>query len=861
MPVSLIFSDDARKKLESGVNQVANAVKVTLGPRGRNVVIYNQPPMPPLITKDGVTVADHIELEDPYENLGAQLCKQVSKKTNEIAGDGPQPLYSKVLTPSGFVEMGSLKVGDVICGTKSSHQNVVEIHKKGFKEVYKVEFENCRIAECCEDHLWAVTTKKGEKKTLTTKQMLEAKLEYEENGEKKYNFFVPQEEVEYADSVLPLNPYIVGAILGAGNAFDDSIEINILDEKTELVERLESALPEGYSLSVSKDDKHPFVRAKISGRNTSGDSIVELLKKIEIDVDDHGIPGQYLYSNLDSRQNLLQGLVDTAGYVNNRGLIEFIWVKRNLAYGIRDLFLSLGKNVYFEKNINVDSHEPVLRIIELPSNEFGSPIISITPTGYFTEMQCIKVSNDDHLYFTDHYILTHNTTSATVLAQAIVNEGLKYVAAGGNPLALKRGIDKGLETTLNLITENAQSIESRKQIEFVATISGNDSEVGSVVADAVEAVGTNGIITLEESKERESYFMFVDGYSFNQGFASPFFISDTSKNIVDYKDVNILMFDGHLNAFELLVPCLEKLTKTKKPLIFIAENFSAEFLNACIYNKNRGNFYWCAIKTPGFGEQKKEMIKDICCMVGGKVVNPLLGHKYDEIDDSFVGKAKRIVCNKDTTTIIEGNQNKEELQNRVALIASLAESEESDYNREKLNERLAKLNGGVAMIKIGASTDTELKEKKYRYEDALNATRAAMSEGVVPGGGACLYKLSEQVEQLTPVDEKDSDEQKGLKILTQAMKAPFRQICINGGFSPDTIAVKISDQSFAYGFDAKYGEVCDLLERGVIDPAKVTKAALTNAVSIASLVLTTETLIAPIIDKSEKFLVADPSMF
>jgi chaperonin GroEL len=453
------------------------------------------------------------------------------------------------------------------------------------------------------------------------------------------------------------------------------------------------------------------------------------------------------------------------------------------------------------------------------------------------------------------------TSTSAVLAQAIVNEGLKYVAAGGNPLALKRGIDKGLETTLNLIADNAQQIENRKQIEFVATISGNDPEVGKVVADAVEAVGTNGIITLEESKERDSYFVFVDGYSFNQGFASPYFISDTSKNIVDYKDANILMFDGPLNSFELLIPCLEKLTKTKKPLIMIAENFSPEFINACVFNKNRGNFYWCAIKTPGFGDQKKEMIQDICCAVGGKVFNSLLGHKYDEIDENFVGKAKRIISNKDSTTIIEGNQNKEETQNRIVLIKSLIDAEESDYNREKLNERLAKLSGGVAMIKIGASTDTELKEKKYRYEDALNATRAAMADGIVPGGGVCLLKLSEQVESNTQLDEKDSDEQKGLQILVQAMKAPFRQICLNGGFNPDIISVKITDKPFSFGFDAKYGEVCDLIENGVIDPAKVTKTALSNAVSIASLVLTTETLIAPVIDKSEKFLMADPSMY
>jgi chaperonin GroEL len=455
------------------------------------------------------------------------------------------------------------------------------------------------------------------------------------------------------------------------------------------------------------------------------------------------------------------------------------------------------------------------------------------------------------------------TTTATVLSQAIVNEGLKYVAAGGNALSIKKGIDKGLEKALELIDQHAQKITSRAQVEFVATISGNDSEIGKVVADAIEAVGTDGIITLEESRERESYFMMVDGFSFNQGYASPFFISDTSKNIVDYKDASILMFDGQLNNFELLIPAIDRIVKAtnKKPLIFMAEGFSPEFLNACIFNKNRGGFQWAAIKTPGYGDQKKELIQDICCMIGGKVFNPLLGYKYEDIDESFVGKAKRIVCNKEMTTIIEGNQNAEAVQNRIELLKSLLEAEESDYNREKLSERLAKLNGGVAIIKIGASTDTELKEKKYRYEDALNATRAAMQEGIVPGGGTCLLKISEIVEKTTELDEKDSDEVKGLKILTQAMKSPFKQICINGGFSPDYISVKLSEKDFEYGFDAKYNEICNLLEKGIIDPAKVTKAALTNAVSIASLVLTTETLIAPIIDKSEKFLVADPNLY
>ena len=431
------------------------------------------------------------------------------------------------------------------------------------------------------------------------------------------------------------------------------------------------------------------------------------------------------------------------------------------------------------------------------------------------------------------------TTTATVLAQAIVKEGLKYVAAGGNPLALKRGIDKGLTTALELIE-------------------GNEKEVGQVIADAIEAVGSDGIITLEESRDRETYFRMVDGFTYSQGFISPYLVSDASKNIVDYKDVTILMFDCQIVQFEQLVKVLERVSRSKKPVLIIAEGFSEDAKNGLIVNKARGGFQWAATKTPGFGEQKKDMIQDIAAMVGGIVFNENLGHKFDEITDEFLGFAKRIVINKDMTTVIEGKTNTQAVADRVELLKALLEREESDYNREKINERLGKLNGGVGLIKIGASTDTELKEKRYRYEDALNATRAAIEEGIVPGGGSCLLRISELLEKNTEVDERDTDEVKGLRILSSAIQSPFRQICINGGFSPDVFSQSILESNWPQGLDAKYGDICDLFERGVIDPAKVTKTALTNAVSIASLVLTTETLIAPIIDKTEKVLMAEP---
>jgi chaperonin GroEL len=472
-------------------------------------------------------------------------------------------------------------------------------------------------------------------------------------------------------------------------------------------------------------------------------------------------------------------------------------------------------------------------------------------------MQCIKVSNKDCLYITDNYIFTHNTTTATVLAQAIVKEGLKLVAAGANPLGLKRGIDKGLTTALQMIENSAREITERQEVEFIAAISGNEKEVGIVVADAIEAVGQDGIITLEESRERDTYFKMVEGFSYNQGFIDPSLISDFSKNIIDYKDVYILMFDCEIKQFSQLAPVLDKLAQKKKAILIIAEQFSEEAKRGLAYNKSRSGFQWAATRTPGFGAQKKEMIQDICCMVGGKVFQESLGHKFEDITDEFFGFAQRVVIGKDSTTIIEGRSDAKALEDRVNLLKLLLETEESEYNREKLNERLGKLNGGIGLIKIGASTDTELKEKKYRYEDALNATRAAIEEGIVPGGGSCLLKISQELVANTEVDERDFDEISGLKILSLAIQAPFRQICTNGGFSPDTFSAKVIESEAGVGFDAKYGEICNMYERGVIDPAKVTKTALTNAVSIAGLVLTTETLIAPIIDKSEKVLVAE----
>jgi hypothetical protein len=352
-------------------------------------------------------------------------------------------------------------------------------------------------------------------------------------------------------------------------------------------------LPEGLSLNIVYNEVKHYYRVKIKGKNNDGKTMKSILDDLGLlgtKSDTKFIPKDYLYSDYESRVKLLQGLIDTDGHVNKIGLMEYNTASLSLANDIIELMRSLGKAARLRKYQTTDSDTPIYRVVEMKVFKNGLSILDIVPTGEFTEMQCIKVSNEDHLYFTNDYTLTHNTTTATVLAQAIIKEGLKYVAAGGSPLGLKRGIDKALNTALSLIDEKSQEITDRTQIEFVAAISGNEPEVGLVVADAIEAVGTDGIITLEESKERETYFKMVDGFTYNQGYVSPYLISDTSRNITDYKEVSFILFDGEVPAFEILIPILEKVgQKTKgKPLMIIAETFSAEAIQTLYMNKIRG---------------------------------------------------------------------------------------------------------------------------------------------------------------------------------------------------------------------------------------------------------------------------------
>ncbi len=434
------------------------------------------------------------------------------------------------------------------------------------------------------------------------------------------------------------------------------------------------------------------------------------------------------------------------------------------------------------------------------------------------------------------------TTTATVLAQAIFREGLKNVTAGANPMSLKRGIDKAVEQVIAELKNISVETAGKKEIAQVGTISANnDEEIGNLIADAMEKVGKDGVITVEEAKGLETTLETVDGMQFDRGYLSPYFITDPDRMEVVLEDALILIHDKKVSSMKDLLPVLEKVAQMGRPLLIIAEDVEGEALATLVVNKLRGTLKVAAVKAPGFGDRRKAMLGDIAVLTGGQVISEEVGFKLENAVLSDLGRAKRIVVDKDNTTIVDGAGEADAIQGRIKEIRAAADKSTSDYDREKLQERLAKLAGGVAVINVGAATETEMKEKKARVEDALHATRAAVEEGIVPGGGVALLRAQSVLKDLKLAD---ADEQIGVRIVERALEEPIRQISQNAGVEGSIVVAKVREnESKSFGYNARTDEYEDLVQAGVIDPTKVTRTALQNAASIAGLLLTTESVV------------------
>ena len=437
------------------------------------------------------------------------------------------------------------------------------------------------------------------------------------------------------------------------------------------------------------------------------------------------------------------------------------------------------------------------------------------------------------------------TTTATLLAQAMIHEGMKNVAAGANPMIIKKGIDEAVKTLVDEIKAKSKKVEGQADIAQVATISSANEETGKLIAEAMEKVGKDGVITVEESKTMRTNLSVKEGMQFDRGYISPYLVTDTDKMEASLDDPYILITDRKISAINDILPILEQVVKAGKQLAIIAEDVDGEALTTIVVNKLRGTFKALAVKAPGFGDRRKAMLQDIATLTGGSVISEELGRKLDSVTLEDLGQAHKIVSTKDETTIIGGKGDKEAIAERVAQIKQQISQTTSDFDREKLQERLAKLSGGVAVIEIGAATEVEMKDKKYRIEDALNATRAAVEEGIVAGGGTTFLDILPALDKL----EVEGDEKVGVNIVKRAIEEPVRQIAQNAGLEGSVVVENVKKAGTGIGFNALKNEYVDMLQAGIVDPAKVTRSALQNAASIASMVLTTETLVA---DKPEK---------
>jgi chaperonin GroEL len=441
------------------------------------------------------------------------------------------------------------------------------------------------------------------------------------------------------------------------------------------------------------------------------------------------------------------------------------------------------------------------------------------------------------------------TTTATILAEAIYREGLKNVTAGANPMALKRGIEKAVEKVIEELKKLSTPIKEKKEFAQVASIAANcDAAIGDLIAEAMDSVGKDGVITVEEAKSTATTKEVVEGMQFDQGYLSPYFVTDAERMEVVLEDPYILIYEKKISAIKDILPLLEKIARAGKPLLIIAEEVEGEALATLVVNKIRGTFVACAVKAPGYGDRRKAMLEDIAVLTGGKAITEDLGIKLENVDTEDLGRAKRVKIDKENTTIVEGAGKTQAINARIAQIKKQVETSDSDYDKEKLQERLAKLAGGVAVINVGAATETEMKEKKARVEDALHATRAAAEEGIIPGGGVALLRAIASLEKL----KIEGDEKIGVDIIKRSLEEPIRQIAGNAGLEGSVVVQRVKQEKTNIGYDVSQDAYVDMIQAGVIDPTKVTRSALQNAASIAALLLTTEALITDKPEKDEK---------
>lgn len=837
------FGNDARAKLLLGSSILNDAVKVTLGAKGKNVIIKYSKGAPPKITKDGVTVAGYVQHDDPVVSMGIEIMQQAASSSMNGVGDGPQPLYAKVLTPTGFVEMGALKVGDEICGTNGSVQSVLGVFLKGEKEIFEVTTFDGRKTECCEDHLWFFTTRDGVKKTMSLRQILDSGC-FGKKTALGYNnrwAYLPDTFVDFTDKSHYLSPYLIGVLIGDGSLKGPrSIELSIGKTKKHIIDKIE--LPEGINMNVRYVESRNYYRIKFVGQSEDGRFLKDYLNELGllgVTSDTKFIPKDYLFDSLPNRLKLMEGLTDTDGHNNSRGLIEYSTVSKQLAEDYVALGRSLGNqyrtNLHQRKGDSY-SNKPIYRIGQMGGCKHGIAIVDIRKTGKTTQMQCIKVSNPDSLYITDDFIVTHNTTTSVVLAHAMAAAAMKrkwyerFLSV--NTVEVKDGMDAAVNALCAYIDKQKVDVKySKNLLKQVATISANgDSEIGELVADIVVKTGDTGSIDIRSSGTPFTTSYISDGVKIDAGLKDPVFVTNGSKGSCELDNPYVLIAMDTLETQDHVRDILLHCSQNQRPLIVVAKSVTKEALNMLTINHIKNSVRCGIIIIPEISSIGELILDDLCIATGATMYKRQRGPI--RVTPDLLGSCDRAIVDAHEGFLINGAGKELAIATRIGELKAQLENASDHHAKMVLQARLARISGKAGVIEVGGATEAEMSEKKDRIDDAVHAAKAAAIDGVVAGGGVCLASAKSA---LYPIRNPHASASfiKGVDIVESALTAPMKTILANAGYHMIHSDGKI-------GIDVTTGDFVDMIESGIIDPAKVTKTALKSAVSVASVLLTTE---------------------
>ena len=833
---------EARTKLLKGVKTLADLVTTTLGPKGRNIGL-DRKYTPPIVVHDGVSVAREVVLEDACENFGAQIVKQAASKTNDMAGDGCQDLDSKILTPTGWIRMGDVRVGMDICGTNGTTQKVIGIYKKGDKEMFNVSFHGGAVVRCSNDHDWTVTTHNGLEKTMKLSKIMD---------DFEHKYYVKKTVVDFIEQKegMPIDPYLLGVLLGDGSLSDDhrsTIEISLGKKKEHILNKL--ILPKGIEMrSTWVEDKNYF-RVKLTGKDEGGRSMREIINSLGLlghTSHTKFIPDQYLFSSIKSRKALLQGLIDTDGYIKPNKTFEYYTVSEKLKSDFIALCSSLGKHttVLLKKRKEGKSYSmnSIYRIYERKGHKYGEEITNIQSTGELVEMQCIKVTNPDNLYITDDYITTHNTTTSTLLAYKMVEKGFDEVAKGANPMIIKNGMVQAGKDIVEELKKMSTNIKTEDQIKQIATLSAGNPELGGVIATAMSKVGKDGIVTVEEGDRMDTYVDYKEGMELDVGYISPYFTTDNSKMVADIETPHIAICDHTIRAGQEVAEFLKRfVNETKRvEIVIICPKIEADALHTLLLNNQQSGLLSLAVYAPGFGRKQLDLLDDIATLTGATIIAKSKNMSIGDTTIDMLGKADRVIASEKSTRIIGGKGTKTKIKSRVDEIRALIEKEDSDFEKMKLKERIATLTTGAAIIKTGAQTEVELKENKERVIDAVEAVKASREMGINIGGGVSLYQIADSLKN--NLAKFEGDVMVGYKIVIDSLREPLKKLLENAGED-----LKIIDQlklewvkDGLIGYDLVTQKYGNLYKMGIIEPVLVQKQAIINSISVSSIILTTE---------------------